>query len=112
LISKICGYHSEFADKKRFLLVNQTLDYIRKRFDKESGLDFMDRFNHLSDEVVQLQQENIPPESDKCQQVVKEYWGGGYEVYKWRYEYASQIGRDWQHRFRNKRMEKETKNSE
>lgn len=53
----------------------QTLDYIRKCFDKESGLDFMDRFNHLSDEVVQLQQESIPPESDKCQQVVKEYWG-------------------------------------
>ena len=54
---------------------DDTLDHIRNRFDKESGLDFMDRFNHLSDEVVQLQQESIPPESDKCQQVVKEYWG-------------------------------------
>lgn len=51
------------------------LDHIRSQFDKESGLDFMDRFNHLSDEIVQLQKENVPPESEKCQQAVKEYWG-------------------------------------
>ena len=51
------------------------LDHIRNQFDKESGLDFMDRFNRLSDEIVQLQKENVPPESEKCQQVVKEYWG-------------------------------------
>ena len=54
---------------------DDTLDHIRSRFDKESGLDFMDRFNRLSDEIVQLQKENVPPESEKCQQVVKEYWG-------------------------------------
>ena len=35
----------------------------------------MDRFNRLSDEIVQLQQKDIPPESEKCQQVIKEYWG-------------------------------------
>lgn len=51
------------------------LDHIRSQFDKESGLDFMDRFNRLSDEIVQLQKENVPPESEKCQQAVKEYWG-------------------------------------
>lgn len=54
---------------------DDTLDHIRSKFDKESGLDFMDRFNRLSDEIVQLQKENEPPESEKCQQVVKEYWG-------------------------------------
>ena len=54
---------------------DDTLDHIRNRFDKESGLNFMDRFNRLSDEIVQLQKENVPPESEKCQQVVKEYWG-------------------------------------
>lgn len=54
---------------------DDTLDHIRNRFDKESGLDFMDRFNRLSDEIVQLQKENVPPESEKCQQAVKEYWG-------------------------------------
>ena len=53
---------------------DDTLDHIRSRFDKESGLNFMDRFNRLSDEIVQLKTENIPPESEKCQQVVKEYW--------------------------------------
>lgn len=51
-----------------------TLDHIRSQFDKESGLDFMDRFNRLSDEIVQLQKEKVPPESEKSQQVVKEYW--------------------------------------
>ncbi|MGN0288038.1 MAG: MerR family transcriptional regulator [Lachnospiraceae bacterium] len=54
---------------------DDTLDHIRSQFDKESGLDFMDRFNRLSDEIVQLQKENVSPESEKCQQVVKEYWG-------------------------------------
>lgn len=54
---------------------DDTLDHIRSQFDKESGLDFMDRFNRLSDEIVQLQKENVPPESEKCQQVVKDYWG-------------------------------------
>ena len=54
---------------------DDTLDHIRSQFDKESGLDFMDRFNRLSDEIIQLQKENVPPESEKCQQVAKEYWG-------------------------------------
>ena len=54
---------------------DDTLDHIRSRFDQESGLDFMDRFNRLSDEIVQLQQEDISPESEKCQQVIKAYWG-------------------------------------
>lgn len=54
---------------------DDTLDHIRSQFDEESGLDFIDRFNRLSDEIVQLQKESVPPESVKCQQVVKEYWG-------------------------------------
>lgn len=54
---------------------DDTLDHIRNQFDRESGLDFMDRFNCLSDEIVQLQKENVLPESEKCQLVVKEYWG-------------------------------------
>ena len=54
---------------------DDTLDHIRSQFDKESGLDFMDRFIRLSDEIVQLQKENVPPESEKSQKVIKEYWG-------------------------------------
>ena len=44
---------------------DDTLDHIRNQFDKEGGLNFMDRFNHLSDEIVQLQKESIPPERDR-----------------------------------------------
>ena len=54
---------------------DDTLDHIRNRFDKESGLNFMDRFNRLSDEIIELQKANVPPESEKCQRIVKEYWG-------------------------------------
>lgn len=54
---------------------DDTLDHIRDRFDQESGLDFMDRFNRLSDEIVQLQKKSVRPESEECQQVVEEYWG-------------------------------------
>ncbi len=53
---------------------DDTLDHIRGQFDQESGLDFMDRFNRLSDEILNLQKENVPPESEECQQAVKEYW--------------------------------------
>ena len=34
----------------------------------------MDRFNRLSDEIMLLQKEKVPAESEKCQQVVQEYW--------------------------------------
>ena len=54
---------------------DDTLDHIRNRFDKESGLNFMDRFNRLSDEIIELQKASVSPESEKCQRVVKEYWG-------------------------------------
>lgn len=50
------------------------LDYIRSKFDKDSGLDFIDRFNSLSDEVINLQKNHIPPDSEKCQQITEEYW--------------------------------------
>jgi len=54
---------------------DDTLDHIRNQFDRESSLNFMDRFNCLSDEIIKLQNESVPPESEKCQRVVKEYWG-------------------------------------
>ena len=54
---------------------DDTLDRIRSRFDKKSGSDFLDRFNRLSDEIVKLQKEKVPADSEQCQQVVREYWG-------------------------------------
>ena len=54
---------------------DNTLDHIRNKFDKESGLDFMARFNHLRDEIVRLHEEKVSPESKKCQKIIGEYWG-------------------------------------
>lgn len=54
---------------------DDTLDQIRSRFDKKSGSDFLDRFNRLSDEIVKLQKEKMPADSEQSQQVVQEYWG-------------------------------------
>lgn len=53
---------------------NDLLDHIRSQFDMKSGLEFMEKFNRLSGEIVQLKNDNVPPESEKCQQVAKEYW--------------------------------------
>ena len=51
------------------------LDHIRKQFDQDNGSDFIDRFNRLSDEIIELQKAGVSPESEKCQRIVKEYWG-------------------------------------
>ena len=53
---------------------DDTLDHIRSQFDKASGMDFMDRFNRLTDEIIELQKKGVPPESEKCQQAVRKYW--------------------------------------
>lgn len=53
---------------------DETLDKIRNRFNKESGLKFMDRLNRLSDEILALQEAQVPPESERCQEVVEAYW--------------------------------------
>ncbi len=52
----------------------ETLDYIRSRFDKESGLDFLERFQRLSNGLLQLEKDGIPPESEECQQLTGAYW--------------------------------------
>ena len=51
------------------------LDHIRKQFDQNNGFDFIDRFHRLSDEIIELQKASVSPESEKCQRIVKEYWG-------------------------------------
>lgn len=53
---------------------DETLDHIRTRFDKESGMDFMERLNRLGDEMIELQKAQVPPESERCQEVVEAYW--------------------------------------
>lgn len=51
-----------------------TLEHIRNRFDKESGMDFMQRFNQLNDRVLKLKERNIAPEDKQTQALAKEFW--------------------------------------
>lgn len=53
---------------------NTTLEHIRNRFDKESGMDFMQRFNQLNDRVLKLKERNIAPEDKQTQALAKEFW--------------------------------------
>ena len=51
-----------------------TLEHIRNRFDKESGMDFMHRFNQLNDKVIRLKEKNIAPEDKQAQALAQEFW--------------------------------------
>lgn len=53
---------------------DQTLDQIRSRFDKDSGLAFIDSFLHLWERAIQLQSDGIAPESEAAQELAKSYW--------------------------------------
>lgn len=53
---------------------SETLDHIRSRFDKESGMAFLQKFLHLQDEAIRLRDEGIQPESPKGLQFAKAYW--------------------------------------
>ena len=52
----------------------QTLDHIRSRFDKDSGLVFMNTFMQLQDEAIRLQNAGVPADSDEGQTFAKAYW--------------------------------------
>lgn len=53
---------------------DQTLDHFRSRFDKDSGTAMMKTFTRLLDETIQFQKDGVPPESEKGQQLAKEFW--------------------------------------
>ena len=53
---------------------SETLDHIRDRFDKESGVVFMQRFLRLQDEAIQMQLDGIPPDGLRGRQFAKDYW--------------------------------------
>lgn len=52
----------------------ETLDHIRSRFDKESGIVFLQKFLRLQEEAIRLQEEGVPAEGRRGQQFAKEYW--------------------------------------
>lgn len=51
-----------------------TLEHIRNRFNKETGMEFMKRFNQLNDKVLKLKEKNISPEDKQAQALAKEFW--------------------------------------
>ena len=53
---------------------SETLDHIRSQFDKESGIAFLQKFLHLQDEAIRLQNEGIPADSPEGLQFAKAYW--------------------------------------
>ena len=53
---------------------DNTLDYLRGRFDKESGLAFISKFNALRDKAVQYSDAGVTPESVQGQEFAKEFW--------------------------------------
>lgn len=53
---------------------SETLDHIRSRFDKESGIAFLQKFLHLQDEAIRLHDEGVPAGSPEGLQFAKAYW--------------------------------------
>lgn len=53
---------------------DNTLDHIRKRFNEESAMAFINRFNHISDAIILLAKEQVPPENERCQTLTKAFW--------------------------------------
>ena len=52
----------------------ETLDHIRSRFDRESGIVFLQKFLRLQDEAIQLQEEGVPSGGQRGLQFAEAYW--------------------------------------
>lgn len=52
----------------------ETLDHIRGRFDRESGIAFLEKFLHLQDEAIRLQDEGVPAGGPEGLHFAKAYW--------------------------------------
>lgn len=51
-----------------------TMDLLRSRFDRESGLAFMADFKSLNQKILLLQQSQVSPESEEAQKTAREFW--------------------------------------
>lgn len=50
------------------------LDHIRQKFDRKSGLDFLEKFNGLCDEIYLLAEAKVAQDSEQCQKLTADYW--------------------------------------
>ena len=53
---------------------DQTLDHICSRFDKDSGMAFINTFMQLQDQAIRLKNTGVPADSDEGQAFAKAYW--------------------------------------
>jgi DNA-binding transcriptional MerR regulator len=53
---------------------DKTLDHIRSRFDRKSGLEIMDTFKRLIDQAIKLNNDGILPESEEGVALAKSWW--------------------------------------
>lgn len=53
---------------------DSTLDLLRMKYDKKSGLAFMAKFEALRNKTLRLQSAGVTPESEEGQQAAKEFW--------------------------------------
>ena len=53
---------------------SETLDHIRSRFDKESSITFLQKFLHIQDEAIRLQDAGVSAGSPAGLQLAKAYW--------------------------------------
>jgi len=51
-----------------------TLDFLRRHFDRESAQAFLSHFGRLTEEILQLHKEGVPPDSARGQAAAKAYW--------------------------------------
>lgn len=54
--------------------MTKRLTNIRSRFDKESGMSFLNTFMQLQDDAIRLQNAGVPVDSDEGQIFAKAYW--------------------------------------
>lgn len=53
---------------------DEMLDHIRGRFDKDSAFAFMDKFLFLIESFAERQKNNLPPDSEECILLAKDFW--------------------------------------
>lgn len=53
---------------------DSTLDFLRERFDKESGLAFVSKFNTLQNKAIGYRNAGVTPDSEQGQELAKEFW--------------------------------------
>ena len=53
---------------------DSTLDHIRHRFNKDTGLSFIHRFNQLIEEILILKDNNVSPDNIEAQKAAQKFW--------------------------------------